>query len=138
MRLKKQMYNSNIHNIHKHIIQNIILLIILIIVSTGCENQITNTQLSDKSLNNSHYQNTTVSDKVPKQTEINTKIDDTKSSQVTESKLNKQSSDPLLIITSSNDSNIDTQQVQVNDIDNQQKTVSQTESLRLFYLYSDY
>lgn len=115
-----------------------ILLIILIIVSTGCENQITNTQLSDKSLNNSHYQNTTVSGNVPKQTEINTKIDDTKSSQVTESKLNKQSSDPLLIITSSNDSNNDTQQVQVNDIDNQQKTVSQTESLRLFYLYSDY
>jgi len=132
------MYNSNIHNIHKHVIQNMILLIILIIVSTGCENQITNTQLSDKSLNNSHYQNTTVSGNVPKQTEINTKIDDTKSSQVTESKLNKQSSDPLLIITSSNDSNNDTQQVQVNDIDNQQKTVSQTESLRLFYLYSDY
>ena len=132
------MYNSNIHNIHKHIIQNMILLTILIIVSTGCENQITNTQLSDQSLNNSHYQNTTVSDNVPKKTEINTKIDDTKSSQVTESKLNKQSSDPLLIITSSNDSNNDTQQVQVNDIDNQQKTVSQTESLRLFYLYSDY
>tara|TARA_B110000263_G_C15269320_1_gene492674 strand:+ start:245 stop:691 length:447 start_codon:yes stop_codon:yes gene_type:complete len=148
------MYKLTTPIFYKAIIVKILLLIMIISIITGCENQKTNTLPSENSINKFHYQkdnlleteekqsetntNETLLEAPEKQTKINTIIDQNKSTQVNESTLTKQSADPLLITNSSNNSNNDLYQVQLNDLDNQQKTTSPTENLTLIFLYSDY